>query len=169
METSHYIRSIKYLLFKRSHTIKTFNFKLLTLNFWRSQTGVSLIESLMVVAIMAVVVFLMANLPNAMGLINKSKHLSIAREIATKQIEDKRSINYANLVNDTTPITASLDSRINLLPNGSGSIQVENCPVQICTNSEHIKQVAVTINWKDNNKNQTISLKTFIGEGGLNQ
>lgn len=133
------------------------------------ERGVSLIESLLVVVTVAGIVFLMANLPNAMNLVNKSKHLSLAREIAVKQIEDKRATSYSNLVPDTTNITASVDPRMNSLPNSSGTVKVEDCNVQICTNGENIKQVTVTINWKDNSKTQTISLKTFIGEGGLNQ
>lgn len=134
-----------------------------------NENGLSLVESLLVIVVVAAIVGLMANLPNAMGLINKSKHLSLAREIASKQIEDKRTISYSNLVNDTTNITASQEPRINSLPNGSGQVLVEDCPVSVCTNGEHIKQVTVTINWKDNNKAQTASIKTFIGEGGINQ
>lgn len=134
-----------------------------------SQKGISLIESLLMVVVLAAIVFLLANLPNAMGLVNKSKHLSIAREIAAKQIEDKRNIKYINLVNDTTNITQTLDFRMSSLPSASGTVQVSDCPLQICTNSEHIKQVIVIVNWKDNNKIQTVTFKTFIGEGGLNQ
>lgn len=132
----------------------------------KDQKGVSLIESLLVVIVVAVLVFLLANIPNSINLISKSNHLSQAREIAAKQIEDKRATNYANLVNDTIPIA---DSRISLLPLGSGTVSVEDCPQTICTNSEHVKQITVVVNWKDNNKSQSVSLKTFIGEGGLNQ
>lgn len=134
----------------------------------RNQTGVSLIESLLVVVIISVIVILMANLPNAMGLIQKSKHLSLAREIAAKQIEDKRSTSYANLISDPVPQPVS-DSRITLLPNGSGEVLIEDCDSTICTSNEAIKQVTVEVKWKDNNKDQKLSLKTFIGEGGLNQ
>lgn len=132
----------------------------------RGERGVSLIESLMVVVSVGAIVILMANLPNAMGLVGKSRHLSLAREIAAKQLEDKRAINFANLVSDTTPIS---DTRISLLPEGSGSVTVSDCDPLICTNGEHLKKIQVTLSWKDNNKVQTISLDTFIGEGGLNQ
>lgn len=123
-------------------------------------------ESLLVIAMVGVMVFLMANIPNAMNLVNKSRHLSLAREIASKQIEDKRNISFANLVNDSAAVS---DPRINLLPDGSGTVTVEDCSSQICTRSENVKQVSVTVSWKDNNKNVTITLKTLIGEGGLNQ
>lgn len=130
------------------------------------QKGVSLVESLIVVATLGVIVILMANLPNAMGLIAKGKQSSLAREIATKAIEDKRATNYLNLVNDSSSIS---DQRISLLPDGSGTISVENCSVSICPNSESIKEVAATVSWKAGGKLQTIKLKTFIGQGGLNQ
>lgn len=133
------------------------------------QHGTSLIESLLIVVMVGIIVILMANLPNAIALINKSKHLSLAREVAAKQIEDKRTVNYLNLVNGTTSITPAVDFRMSALPNGSGTVVVEDCSLLVCTNAELIKQVTVTINWQDNNKTQTISLKTFIGEGGLNQ
>lgn len=128
--------------------------------------GVSLIETLLVIVAVSAIVFLMANLPNAMGLVNKSRHLSLAREIAAKQVEDKRATSYINLVNDETAIT---DSRISLLPSGNGQVIVTDCDPLICTNDEHIKQVAVIVKWKEGSKDQQVSLKTFIGEGGINQ
>lgn len=131
-----------------------------------SVRGISLIEVLLVVAVVGTAVFLMANLPNAMGLVNKSRHLSLAREIAVKEIEDRRNISYINLVPDTTAI---IDSRISLLPSGNGQVIVTDCDLLICTNDEHIKQVTVIVKWKEGSKDQQASLKTFIGEGGINQ
>lgn len=116
--------------------------------------------------VIAAVVGLMANLPNAINLLNKSNHLSLAKEIASKQIEDKRAISYANLTNGSLAI---VDSRLSTLFNGSGTVLVEDCSIIVCPNGEHVKQITVTVNWKDNNKLQTVTLQTLIGEGGLNQ
>lgn len=131
-----------------------------------AEQGVSLIESVLVVVVVGSIVLLMANLPNAIGLIARSRHLGLAREIAAKQIEDKRATSYINLVNDTSAIS---DPRIALLPTGNGQVIVEDCDPLICTNSENIKQITVSIQWMDNSKQQSVSLKTLIGEGGLNQ
>lgn len=133
---------------------------------FKNQQGVSLPESLLVIVILGSIVFLMANIPNAMMLITRSRHMSLAREVATKQIEDKRAISYANLVNDNSPIS---DSRLSLLPQGSGTVTVEDCDPAVCTAEEAVKQVTVMVSWQDNNKPQSISLKTMIGEGGINQ
>lgn len=132
----------------------------------KNESGVSLLESLLVVVVISSIVILLANIPNALGLIQKSRHLSLAREIAAKELEDKRLVSYGNLVNDTIAIS---DPRISLLPNGNGEALVEDCDPLICTNSESIKHVKVTITWNEINKPQSINLDTFIGEGGLNQ
>ena len=132
----------------------------------KNSKGFSLVELLLAIVIISTSVFLIGNLPNSLGLVTKSKHLSIAREIASKQIEDKRSISYANLVPDTSSIS---DSRLLTLPSSSGTVIVADCSPTICTNSEHVKKITVTVNWKDNNKTQTVTLDTFIGEGGINQ
>lgn len=132
----------------------------------KPESGVSLLESLLVVVVVGMTVVLMANIPNALGLITKSRNLSLAREIVAKQLEDKRAISFANLVTDTTPIS---DTRISLLPEGAGTVTVADCDPLICTNGEHLKKISIILSWKDNNKTQTINLDTFIGEGGLNQ
>lgn len=129
--------------------------------------GFSLVETLLVIVLIGSIVVLLANIPNSMNLINKSRHLSLAREIASKQLEDKRAVSFANLADGTESI---LDSRLSLLPQGSGTILVEDCDQEtICTNLEEIKKVTVVVNWEDNQKLQTIALSTFIAEGGLNQ
>ena len=132
--------------------------------------GYTLIELLLVIVIIGASVFLIASLPNALGLVTLSRHLSLAREIATKQIEDKRAISYGNLTSDNPadpPVIS--DSRLSLLPKSNGTTLVEDCNLSLCPNGEHIKQVTVTISWKENNKSQTLKLKTLIGEGGVNQ
>lgn len=123
------------------------------------EKGVSLIESLLVVAVVGTTVFLLVNLPNALGLVTKSRHLSLVREIASQAIETKRQISFINLVNGSESIN---DPRITLLPQGSGSVVVED-------SGEDIKKITVTINWKEGEKSQSTSLTTLIGEGGINQ
>ncbi len=131
-----------------------------------NERGVSLIEVLLVVVVLGSIIFLIASVPNAILLIGKSKHMSLAREIAVKQLEDKRDLSFDNLVNDNSPIS---DPRLSLLPEGNGSVEVSDCDPAVCTNQEDIKQVFVTVTWKDNNKTQEVKLQSMIGEGGINQ
>lgn len=130
------------------------------------EKGISLVEVLLVVIILGLMVFLLSSFPNAVNLIGRSGHLSLAREIASKQIEDKRSESYQNLASGSTTLS---DPRISLLPQGGGTVLIEDCPSTICTQSENVKQMTVTVNWKENNKSESVSLKTLIAEGGLNQ
>lgn len=131
----------------------------------KTEKGSSLVEVLLVVVVLGLIVILMGNLPSAMTLINKSKHLGLAREIATKQIEDKRQAVFSSLTNGSVSIT---DPRISQLPGSSGTVNVLDCDVSICTNSENVKQVTVTINWFEGSKGQQIIVKTLVGQDGLN-
>ena len=62
-----------------------------------------------------------------------------------------------------------IDSRLKLLPGGSGKVEVSDCDSEtVCTNGEQLKKVTVTISWKDSGKDQKIVLDTLVGVGGLN-
>lgn len=130
------------------------------------EKGASLVETLLAILTLSAIAFLIANIPGSFNLVNKSRHLSIAREIGTKAIEDKRALNFPNLVNDTLPIT---DPRISILPAGAGTIIVEDCPQEICSNSEVMKQLTVIITWKEGLKDQKTVFNTLIGQGGLSK
>jgi len=132
------------------------------------QVGVSLVELLLVVVAVGMLVALMGSIPNSVGLISRSKHQSLAREIALKQIEDKRATAYANLTPTAPTGDPFTDSRLSLLPGGSGKITIADCG-SICTNNEHIKQLTVEVDWKDGGKSQSVQIKSMIAEGGLNQ
>lgn len=128
--------------------------------------GFSLVEILLVIAGIGFLIILMAALPNSVKLITHSKYQSLAREIAAKQIETVREQSYANLALGTQGLS---DSRINLLPSGSGVKMVEDCDPQICTQSELVKKVTVTIDWIQEGSNKQARLVTFVSDGGLNQ
>lgn len=130
-----------------------------------NQRGIFLLESVLAVIVISGIVFLLANIPNSIALINKSKHLSIAKEIAAKAIEDKRSLDYSNLAQGTNiPVT---DSRIDLLPSGTASITVALCGQVLCPNSESAKVVSVIVDWKESDKEQQFKMDTIISEGGF--
>lgn len=132
----------------------------------KNKNGFSLVEVLLVVVGIGFLVILMATLPNSVNLITYSRYQSLAREIATKQMETVREQSYANLALGTQELT---DQRINLLPSGSGVKIVEDCDPAICTQSELVKKVTVTINWTQEGSNKQARLVTFISDGGLNQ
>lgn len=130
------------------------------------QKGVSIIEITVVLAIIGFLAILVASFPNAMALIGKTRHLSVASEIASKKMEDLRAMQYINLSLGEEEIS---DPRLGLLPSGSGKVLVEDCYPEICTQSEDTKKVTVTVTWRDYGKDQIVNLTTLISDGGLNQ
>lgn len=132
----------------------------------RNNKGVSLIELLLVIALVGFLVLLVGNLPNSITLIGKANHQSIALKIASKAIEDKRGVKYTNLANGTSALS---DSRLNNLPNGTGHVSVEDCGITLCPQGEAAKKITAKVTWKESGKNQEVSLQTLVSEGGLNQ
>jgi Tfp pilus assembly protein FimT len=127
--------------------------------------GVSLIELLLVVATVGFLVLLIGNLPNAINLVGRAQRQSLAREIASKQLENKRAVAFTNLANGSYNI---VDPRLSSLRFGVGEVLVTDCPVTVCNNSEAAKVVGVTITWQESTP-QTLKLDTIIAQGGLNQ
>lgn len=131
------------------------------------QGGISLIEVLLIVSMIGFLVLVVSNLPGAMNLISRSNHQSIAREIATKQIEDKRALSFANLALTGPDGVSYIDSRLSLLPSGAGKVIIVDCDPTICTQSENAKQVTVEVTWKEFGNDTKVTLHTLIAEGGL--
>lgn len=132
----------------------------------RKNSGISLVEVLLVITAVGVLVLIIGGIPNSIGLIGKAGRQSIAREIASKQIEDKRVISYANLANGTVAV---VDLRLSSLLFGSGQVLVSDCDSTVCNNGEVAKKLEVIITWKELVGTETLKLNTLISEGGLNQ
>lgn len=130
------------------------------------QSGVSLIELILVVAAVAFLVLLLANLPSAIASINKSRHASIARNIVNKQIDYLRKQTYTNLADGTSSFS---DTALSSLPGAVGTYKIEDCPSAICVASEEIKQVTVTVLWNEMGDDKFIEVVTLVGEEGLGQ
>ncbi len=126
--------------------------------------GVSLVEILLVIATVGFLILVIANIPPSVNLIGRSRHESLAREIASKALEDKRTTGYINLADGENNI---IDSRLNLLPSSLGKTLVENCPASVCTLSENAKNVIASVKWKEEGKDREVKLQTLISEGGL--
>lgn len=128
------------------------------------ESGFSLVELIIVTALVGAIIIIIANVPQAIKLIGSSNNESIAKQIIAEKIESLRSETYDNLANGTTQIS---DRRLSSLPSSSSSVIVEDCPVTICTNGELVKQVTINLSWKDADKNKNILVTTLIAKGGL--
>lgn len=123
-----------------------------------------MIEVVLVIVLVGFMILVVANLPSALGLIGGSKNESLAREIASKTVENIRSQGYDSLANGQSPIQ---DSRLAQLTGGSAQSLVEDCPVTICSNNEQVKKVTVTINWLEQGQAKSAQVVTFVAKGGL--
>lgn len=128
------------------------------------EQGISLVEVLLVATIIGFLVIIIASLPNALSLMGKSGRISLAREIATKTIEEKRQLTYANLSYGEEAIS---DARLGKLPAGSGKSVVTDCDVAICAGGESVKLLEVTVKWAEGQDFQEVKLETFVAEDGL--
>lgn len=126
--------------------------------------GFSLVELILVVLIVGFTVLLINNLPTSIGLIGKSTFSSTAKDIASQSIENERIQTYDNLANGTNAV---VDSRLDSIPMGSGTVTIIDCPGNICTNGEQIKEVTAQINWVESGNSKNVQMTTFISKGGL--
>lgn len=129
-----------------------------------NQKGFSLVEIIIVTALVGAIVIIIANIPQAIKLIGTSSNESIAKQIIAEKIESLRSETYDNLANGTTQIS---DRRLSSLPSSSSSVLVEDCPQSICVNGELVKQVTINVTWKDADKTKNVLVSTLIAKGGL--
>ncbi|MFH0937172.1 MAG: hypothetical protein V1808_02680 [Candidatus Daviesbacteria bacterium] len=136
------------------------------------ERGVSLIELLLVIAAVVFLVMLIGSLPSSVSSINKSRHSSLARDIASKKIDSLRKQGFSFL-----DLTTSLegdpfsDPSLTSLPQGSAVYQVLDCPDTICTSSpkEQAKEVKVKVSWNESGDNKKVELTTIVASGGITQ
>lgn len=130
--------------------------------------GLSLVELVLVIVFVGFLAILIASIPNSIGLIGKSTHVSQAREAASKKVEELRQTQYTNLTLTGGPV-GYFDPSANLLPYGSAEYSVDDCssPDPLCSNGELVKKVTVTIKWKEEDRDQKVELTTLVSEGGL--
>ena len=131
-----------------------------------AQQGISLVETLIVIATISILVVLIASVSSSVATIGKTRSSSLAKDIASRELDYLRKIGYANLANGNNTFT---DSDLSRLPFGTGKYEISDCPVTVCTKGEKTKQVKVTINWVEQGNTKTAELMTLVGEGGIGQ
>lgn len=130
------------------------------------ERGFTLIELVLGIAIIAFLVLIINSIPSSISTITRSRHISLASNIASKELESLRKQGFDNLANGNGSFS---DSNLSSLPNSSASFSIEDCPGNVCTLGEHAKQITVSVSWNEPGENKTINLTTLVGEGGLDQ
>ncbi len=131
----------------------------------KDQRGVSLVEVILVVALVGFIGLMIVNLPNSMKAINKSQHQGVAKEIVSKQMEVVRQAGASQ----PNGQSSFYDSSLYQLPSSQGTVEISDCPAAICTQGETLKVAKVTVLWQEEGQSQNVSSTTLITSGGLGQ
>ena len=122
--------------------------------------GFSVIE--LILAIVVGVTFLSSmNLvtDNYTGLGKRSRNLVLVNSYAEAKVEGLRNSGYNAITAGTTNLTSELPSQ---LPGRNGTMTVTQEP-------GGIKQIDLSLSYKDGTINRTYSYRTYIGELGVGQ
>ncbi len=130
------------------------------------EKGISLIEIVLVAAAVIALTLLLGALPSSMSSINKSRQISLAKEIASKELEYLRNQDYGNLVEGNNTFA---DDNLNKLPSAQGVYEIDACSPTICTLNEDVKEIKVKVSWVDTGENKNVELSTLVSKGGLGQ
>lgn len=122
------------------------------------QAGMSLIEVIVTMFMISVLLVLYVAALNTVAITKKLKYENLAYHVASKKMEELRSITIASL-----PASGAIsDSMLSQIPTGSGSFTVVDH-----AGFAGLKEITVTVIWNDGASKQ-YQLKSLAGEGGIN-
>jgi prepilin-type N-terminal cleavage/methylation domain-containing protein len=130
-----------------------------------SSSGLTLVELLVCMVVASVIIGLLSQVVTSYIHISKQgRFLNLANSYVEGKVEALRNGGYNSLVviagSTTTDLTGELPSQ--LPPSRSASMTVTNP-------SPGIKQVSLTVSYRDQGKNNSYGYTTYIGELGVGQ
>lgn len=126
-----------------------------------SDSGFTLVEILVAIAAAGVIVGSLSQVVTTyVHISQRGRYLNLANSFIEGKAEAVRNAGYTSLTNGTTSLTSSLSS--DLPPSKSASMTVSSPYTGI-------KQVDLTISFKDQGHTNTYSYTTYIGELGVGQ
>lgn len=127
----------------------------------QSQAGFTLVELLVAIAVGAVVTLSLTQVVTGyIHISQRGRYLNMANAYAEAKVEALRNLGYNSVPLGNTNLAAELPSQ---LPVGkSGSMQVSQA-------SPGLKQVDLTLTYKDQGQDNTYTYRTYLGELGVGQ
>ncbi len=127
----------------------------------QTQAGFTIIEVLIVIGLFAILIpSISVGITNLTAINNRARDLSIVNMLAQNKIEQLRSAGYNTIPTGTTDFSAELPAT--LAGPKSASYSVDN-------SASGIKQVTVTINYRDYQQARSTTYRTIISEIGVGQ
>jgi prepilin-type N-terminal cleavage/methylation domain-containing protein len=128
----------------------------------RNQKGLSLIEVLVTIFILAIILIsLISVFIYGFNLLSRTKQVTFATQTAQEAIEFIRNMSF-----DDVQTTTSFPAEINIpayLNNGQGSLAIEDGP------GDDIKKLTVSITWDYRIKQMKKSIVTYMTREGINK
>jgi prepilin-type N-terminal cleavage/methylation domain-containing protein len=124
----------------------------------KKQSGMTLIEVVMSLAIIGGLLVLYSAAFNVSVYTKRMKHENIAYHVASKKMEELRSTPYDSLPASNT----FTDTQLNQLPSSSANFTIGNYSTYT-----GMKEITVTVNWNDG-RARNIVVRTLSGSGGIN-
>jgi prepilin-type N-terminal cleavage/methylation domain-containing protein len=127
----------------------------------KSDEGFTLVEILVSIAVAAIVtVSLNTVVTTYLHVSARGRYLNLANSFVEAKVEALRNQGYNTINTGTTSLTSELPAQ--LPPGRSATMTVTNP-------SGGIKQVAISVTYKDQGNNTTIAYTTYLGELGVGQ
>ena len=125
------------------------------------QQGFTIVELLLAIAMFAIVVpALTVGITNLIVLNNRARDLALVNMLAQNKIEQLRSKGYNSVPTGTVSFTSELPATL-----GSPS----NATYTVTNPSGGIKEIALSISYKDSRTTRTLQYKTIVSEIGVGQ
>ena len=127
----------------------------------KSDEGFTLVEILVSIAVAAIVtVSLNTVVTTYLHISERGRYLNLANSFVEAKVEALRNQGYNSLNTGTSSLTSELPSQ---LPRSRSASMTVTAP------SGGIKQVDISVTYKDQGNNTTVSYTTYLGELGVGQ
>lgn len=127
----------------------------------KASAGFTIVELLVAIAVGAIVTASLNQVVTSyLHVAQRGRYLNLANSYAEAKAEALRNNGYNSLNLGTTDISGELPSQ--LPPSRSASLTISSP-------STGLKEADISISYKDQGKNNTISYTTYIGELGVGQ
>jgi len=130
-----------------------------------NSSGFSFVEVIIAIFLCMAMLFVIANIPQAIRLISLSQSESTVREVAARKLEDLRFAGYENIPADG--IKNFNDPKLLKLTSANATTNIIDCEISGCAGGAKVKKVTISIDWRESGKSKNFQLVTFVGKGGI--
>ncbi|HSW85366.1 MAG TPA: prepilin-type N-terminal cleavage/methylation domain-containing protein [Candidatus Saccharimonadales bacterium] len=127
----------------------------------KSAAGFTLVELLVAIAVAAIVTASLTQVVTSyVHTAQRGRYLNLANSYAEAKSEKLRNIGYNGLAIGTSNLTSELPAQLPISRSAS---------MTVSSSSTGLKQVDISITYKDQSLTNTVSYTTYIGELGVGQ